>query len=298
MSVSLTAKAIAVALIANSCVSILCTQARDSTVDEDEQRDLQLKTEAIRRSPRDAKLYYGRGLELQEMDSHADAIADFTAAINLSPANLDYYSARAQSYSASAQYAKALADLDFMIKHTADLPNRNHWAYNQKAIIYMAQKNYDAAINIYTMQLKKKRDAESLGNRSHCYEREKRYAEELKDLNETISLAPYETKWYRRRAETLEHLNRWKEAIPDYSKVIELDAENVGDYVHRADARVMCGDLKNALVDYTAAIKMEPGFATAYSGRAKVYAKLGDAAKANADMEKARKLELKTGNPK
>ena len=68
-------------------------------------------TEAIRRNPRSAEAYYGRGNAYYNHQKQYDkAIADYSQGLRLDPEFVDLYSCRGNAYYNLKQYDKAIAD--------------------------------------------------------------------------------------------------------------------------------------------------------------------------------------------
>jgi len=124
------------------------------------------------------KKYFKAGQEFMEGMKYEDAVAQFTSAIGLEPANPDYYHARGEAYEklnkldeAKADYEKVIVfdakDVNAMVhlgdlnnktgkyeealkqlNHATALDKRNEEAYPIKVITLIALEKYDQALKV------------------------------------------------------------------------------------------------------------------------------------------------------
>jgi tetratricopeptide (TPR) repeat protein len=71
--------------------------------------------------PKDAVAHYQRGIANAKAGRHAEAIADYTTAIELNPRYIEAYYERANEFVRSAEYAKAIADCTQALEHSPRL---------------------------------------------------------------------------------------------------------------------------------------------------------------------------------
>jgi tetratricopeptide (TPR) repeat protein len=104
---------------------------QEATVQEDEDRQQQLLREAIRwftadleqRSGDVAVTYNNRGVAHARLGEHELAIADYTAAIEISPASADFVKNRGLAYEQSGDLDNALADFRAFLEQIANAPS-------------------------------------------------------------------------------------------------------------------------------------------------------------------------------
>jgi tetratricopeptide (TPR) repeat protein len=101
-------------------------------------------TAAIEIDPDNAEAYANRGVSYAEKGNYELSIVDYNKAIELDPQNAILYYNRAIAYNNLGEYDKAVADCTKVID---ELELRNNWAYFQRGIAYFALDRYSDALN-------------------------------------------------------------------------------------------------------------------------------------------------------
>ncbi len=143
-------------------------------------------TEAIRRNPRQAGLYYDRGFQYFCLSRGQEAWMDWTRCLELDPKHSWALNMRGNLLVGLRLYDEALADLDKAIEIEPDLP----LPYNHRGRVYSAQGKLDLAVENFTkgielLDKKGRPDDEWLLmhlNRARAYYRLKEYDKAWADV--------------------------------------------------------------------------------------------------------------------
>lgn len=104
-----------------------------------------------------AEAYANRGSVHDEEDKLDEAIADFTAALKLTPNNATLYVLRGTSYGNNSDYQRAIADFTEAIR----LEPKDAGAYANRGVAYQETKQNDKAIADYRKALELEPDNET-----------------------------------------------------------------------------------------------------------------------------------------
>jgi tetratricopeptide (TPR) repeat protein len=218
---------------------------------------------AIDADPRHLKARLGRGLALQRLGQHLDAIADFDDVINnhrdWGGTWVAYYS-RAGSRLALGQHAEVVEDCDEVIRRNPEYIN----AFHARGEAWKALGDYDAA---------------------------------LSDMNVVLDADPNHPQAYLVRGQIHYDHERWAEAFGDLTQAIEGFGEHSEQtrqcYYLRGLVAHELGDFRVAIDDFSRAIELRPNDPGAYLRRAYAYRELGDDVRADADFQAGSELLLK-----
>jgi tetratricopeptide (TPR) repeat protein len=114
-------------------------------------------TAAIEIDPENAQAYGNRGAAYAEKGVYKDSIPDYNKAIELDPQNAVLYYNRAIAYNYMGEYEKAIADCTTVIE---ELELRNNWAYFQRGIAYFSLNRFNDALNDFYNAKKQTTSAE------------------------------------------------------------------------------------------------------------------------------------------
>lgn len=200
-------------------------------------------------------------------------------------APIAYYN-RAEAYSASKQYTKAIHDLKMAVELNPDYVD----AHNNLGIAYAETGDFDAAIAQYNQALAVRPGfADAYYNRAMAHIKKKDFAAAAGDFSDVISLDPANVRAYMHRGNMYAILNQPEAAIRDYSRLLEAQPDDAATYNSRANMFAMIGEHERAIADYTTAIAHFPGpgiYAEAYRNRAMTYFSIKDYDKAWGDVDR------------
>ncbi len=217
------------------------------------QRAIQYLDSAIKLDPKEAEFYINRGWARQEMLDTVDATFDYQKALMLnpegslarhnlavlsakkgnlkevekllseaierSPEDAHYYTARAINFTAQGDFQKALTDYNSSIR----LDNTDAGVWMKRGLVYVQLKDWNSALADYTQSIK------------------------LKDDNEKVWL---------HRGNLMMQMNRVKEAVEDYTIAITHHPEFGLAFYQRAVAKQHLGNLKEACEDLKQALNL------------------------------------------
>jgi len=101
-------------------------------------------------------------------------------------------------------------------------------AYNNRGDAYVAQGNYDAAIDDYGQAITLNSTfARPFNNRGFAYLKKGDYDRALKDFDQAIKLNPNYARAFANRAETYQQRHDYKNAVRDYDNAVRVQPELV-----------------------------------------------------------------------
>jgi len=235
-----------------------------------------------------------RGEELANTGRYDEAVAAYSAALELDPDNTEALAGRGCARTLTDVDA-AIADLDKAI----ELDPKSTDGYRCRAEKRRISGDLDAALADATRALELDPSNASahvtLGN---TLDDMGRTAEAIIEYGEAIELASSAADMdarllanaYNQRSIARGRLDNDAGAAADLDKAIELDPEYGPAYANRAMVALWDGDCEGAIADATKAIELEPDFPTAYGARALCLADAGDLDGALADATRAIEL--------
>ena len=218
------------------------------------------------------------------LNQHERAIAEFTKAIRLLPAEYLYYCQRGMAYASMRDFDKAMADLNKALEMNDQAPiaySRRALALAQQGLIKEALADTERAIVL---------DPSQPGNfafRAQILALNGQLDKAMADATHAIKMAPTASRGYFARAFINKRMKKYADAVTDYTKVIELDPLVAEGYCNRANSLYMLDEYDRAVADYSKAIELYGDYFEAWRGRGLSYYNQEDFAKALADFTKA-----------
>ena len=249
---------------------------------------------------------FSRGAACAEQGEYDQAIADFTAAIELNPHLAEAYYNRGVVFYVEAEggydrgvehygqgeYEHAITDFTSAI----ELNPQYAEAYYNRGLAYVGRREYDQAIADYTAAIDlNPQDAEAYRNRGHAYRVEREYDQATADYTAVIDLNPQDAEAYRYRGLAYVGRREYDQAIADYTAAIGLNPQDAEAYRYRGLAHQVQGEYDQVIRDYTAVIGLNPQDANAYLVRSVGYARLGEYERAIEDIDRASAMSPDVG---
>ncbi len=172
-------------------------------------------------------------------EKYPEALADFTASIELDPKRWKAYYNRGTQLAREGKYEESIADLN----KTIELNPGNNDAWFNRAELHAAKSEWKEAVA---------------------------------DYNEAIRLAPTDPIAYASRADAYMQLNNYKQAVTDFSKAIDLKPEDAVLYARRATIAWQQGEYPLAVNDYRWSMTLDEKLGPAYVGAAWMMATCAD----------------------
>ncbi|MFN0202397.1 MAG: tetratricopeptide repeat protein [Bacteroidia bacterium] len=214
-------------------------------------------TQQIRKSPRNAELYYNRGVIYTILQDNVAAIHDFNMALDLEPALADAYRNRATVYIKLKEYEKSLEDCNMCIKlfpQSAD-------AYYNRATVYYQLKKYPAALKDWGKVIElQSGNGEAYFHRGNTYLALQNYNQALADFDIAARIKPdYADEWIQRGQAKMQ-LKDYEGALADFEKASEMGTKNYNSQLpfFIASAKVYAGKMEEALSELLRFVNLTP----------------------------------------
>lgn len=192
------------------------------------------------------------------------------------------YFYRATIYYYQERYAEALTDYTRALEWSPE----SSIAFNNREIIYNRLGDYDQAIADFERAIAlDPEDYKAFNNRGTTYTYLGQYEDALPDFDKAIELNPEFARAYTNRGVIYSNLDDYDQAIADHTRAIELSPRFTEAYANRGLAYALSGDYEAAIPDLSQAIELNPQYANGYSGRGIAYYFLGDFEAALADFQ-------------
>ncbi len=277
--------------------------------------------EALRFDPRDAIIYYNRGIAYAENHDAARALASYDAAIDIDPAFGDAYTNRGVLRAGSGDHERAIRDFDTALGVRSSDPATVYYdraiSYGETGRIDRAIADYDRAIQLvptfakalvnrgvahvgrhdyvramadYDLAIRTEPIALAYVNRGMLYEAEADGARALADFNTAIALDATSARAYSERGALYDGSGEHDRAIADYEHAIRLAPALSANYFNRGFAYLAKGDRTRADADFSTSIRLAPTLKEPYLARGITNLHGGSLVRARADLEKAAEL--------
>ncbi|NJN38842.1 MAG: tetratricopeptide repeat protein [Acaryochloridaceae cyanobacterium CSU_3_4] len=229
-----------------------------------------------------------RGDAKYNRQDYQAALADYTAAIRLSPDNLLAHVGRGNAHYGLKNYPTALQDYQQALR----LEPNNAYALNGRGNSKFAQKDYEGAIADYNQAIQSDpRFALAFVNRGNVKAALQETNAAIEDYSQAIRLNPQYEPAYVSRGIAKAAINNYPGAINDYDQALRINPQNAETLNSRGVARFKLGDPSNAITDFTEAIRLNPKSPFPYCNRGEAKLKLKDAEGAIADCTETIRLD-------
>ncbi len=256
------------------------TQAENLMQDGKDAQAIVILNAYLKTHANDARAFVDRGDAYEDLNKHAEAIADYTSAIAINPEYAYAYASRCQSHEMLDDHKLALADCDKAI----ELDANSAYAHRQRAWAKLGLNDVVGA-NADADEAVKLAGDNALSYGIQCRARwfAQKYDEAATACATALQLDPknYQGQFYSGRLAL--HAQDWKTAESFFSKILAEDDTDVGATYWRAIARRHLQENEGALSDINAYVKANPDDGDGYMVRARIDYQLHDLAAAKAD---------------
>lgn len=245
-------------------------------------------SQAIKRSPQEARLYLARAGYYGATGRNDAAVKDLSQAIQYDSSQEQAYWLRGSYRLANRDPFGALEDFNQVIK----LNPQNNRAYLMRATIHVSQTDYESAIADYSQIIRiDPKNALAYSQRGSMKFIQSDHKGAEADYSKLIDLNPKDTEAYDRRAHVRRYNGNPKGAIADYKSIIKINPRSQRAWSSIADIAEDTNDIDSAIEAYTNIIAINPREVSTYNSRGELYAEQKQYAKAIADYSKI--VELK-----
>ena len=239
-------------------------------------------THALELNPADDRAYINRGNTHYALAQYDAALADYNRALELEPGVAEAYYDRAVAQNALQAYQAALSDFTRALELNAGYTQ----AYNGRGDTYYDVGQYSDALADYTRALELgPQDAEIFNSRGVTYARLGELQSALPDFTSAVQLDPKNDKAYYNRGTIYYTVGNYQAALADFDRVLELTPDDAETHNNRGNAYFATGQYDAAVADYTRALELNPELIQAYNNRGAAYQAAGQVDKAIADFE-------------
>jgi len=243
---------------------------------------------AIELNPKRVQAIASRGETYRDMERYDDALADFSRALELDPGSVRVIISRAETYHLMKQYGDALADFN----HAVQLDPGSVWAIINRGETHHLVKQYDDALADFNRATELNPGSSSvIALRGEIYGLVERYDDALADFSRAIELDPSYAWAIACRAETYQLMERYDDALADVDRAIQLDPESSSAIALRGEIYREIKRHDDALADLNRAIELDPSYAWAIGSRGQTYREMGRHDDALADLNRAIELD-------
>lgn len=188
---------------------------------------------AIKAAPDNLKYHYERGVAYLELKEKEEALPDFEFCHKVDPHFPIAAKQWAPAYRAAGKFAQAIDQWTAAIDKEPKAPE----LYYFRAQTYMESDNFKKAIEDYTSAIKITSWVDRYySERAQCYTQLKQWDKAVADFDQTLKTNPANNGVYLRRALCYAEMAKYKEALADYSKAISIKPGEPKAYALRAKA--------------------------------------------------------------
>lgn len=268
--------------------------------------------------PGDVMGYMGLGRNANAQEQWEEAVKQFDYVTKLESEYSSGYSFRAESYIGLEKWDEATDDIvkalsidwdrkahflavtikepaftmlvSKMKVQSAKAPNEATWPYII-ATMYEQAKNYNKAIEYYTIANGKNMSEKVFQKISNCHYKLGNYEDALANINQALNMDSTDVSFLAQKANIYYENGDAKAAVAEWDKVLSIQPEYGFGYYRRGWFKELSGDLEGGLEDLSMAIVLEPKEPYFYETRGDLYVKLGKRDLAVADFKKVVELE-------
>jgi tetratricopeptide (TPR) repeat protein len=194
--------------------------------------------------PRDAGAFVARGNARLAETKYDDAIADYTAALQLDAAHAPAHAARAHAWARKHDREREVADYGQAIR--TDPTNTEYRV--ARADSYSAQGMHDQALADYDEALRLEPSNPAIWvARGKEWQRDYKVDQAIADFTRAIQLDPRHTPAYIARGNAWKLSGAFEQAIQEFDRLARVDAENA--VAHRTLARILATCIKARIRD-------------------------------------------------
>jgi tetratricopeptide (TPR) repeat protein len=206
-----------------------------------------------------ARALYVRGTARRRMGDSANALEDFSQALQLDTNNANIFRGRGRGrvYLLKGENDKAIEDFNQALRIDP--------AYSDGYVL-----------------------------RGNAYSAKGNYARAVEDFDQALQLNPTSADAFYNRAREFANNGQYERSIPDWNRAIQYKPGDADSYYGRGQAYSHTGDYQRAIQDYTETLRIDPKYASALYLRRRAHLHEGNYLAASADSLRSIGLKLGT----
>ena len=198
-----------------------------------------LFTDAVNKYPESSVCWNNRGLALENLGKHKEAIEDYKKAIKYNPGSVFCYNNIGISYAKLKMYDKAFQMYDRAIKLKPDFSQ----AFFNRADAKSDAGNFTGAISDYDKYIELRPNyPKAYISRGIAKARTGDFEKAVNDLNTAVKLQPKDADAYLNRGVVYLNLKKYNEAINDFNLTLKFKPNFDYAYFNRGIAKISTGD--------------------------------------------------------
>ncbi len=220
------------------------------------------------------------------------AVAHYSEALKYDPSTVEAYNGRGQAYFQLRKYADALVDFTKAIE--AGIVTPKLFLNKGKCLVILNRASEALPDLNRSIELEAK-SPEAFYFRGVAHEKGGNIPKAVADYGQAIQLNPNYVEALVNRGLLRTKAEQFREAVSDYTAAFSMASAQMQPMIlnNRAFAQLKSGQLAKALEDADKALTINPNYHFAYNTRAAIYQQMGQTAKAQADLAKAQQLQGK-----
>ena len=200
-------------------------------------------------------LYEKEKDETRKQSLAGAAVAEYTKAIEIYPGYMDAYKHLGFAYS---RIGDDLNALKYFQKHDEFTGGSDFEVLQMKANLYDKTKQYDKAIEAFSLVLQRKPDAKTYYYIGLLYNKKNQYEAALHYLDSSLALQPNDLLTRKNKALALVNLKRNSETLAECDSILKLDSKFAKAYCYRGFAYTDMQDYPKAIENFEKAVELDP----------------------------------------
>ncbi len=214
--------------------------------------------------------YHSRGIAFAATLEYPEALKNFDMAIAIDPKFPDAYYQRALINQKAGNKNEACIDMKIATemghaKAKEEYGNSNcanfSTNYYNDGLSKVGEKDYNGAINDFTLALRMSNDTSAYFNRGMCYYLLAKYDKAIVDFNKAMSIEidSLQNAQYPFMVGMCYYTQeKYKQAYEAYTKAVKVNANHYGAFLHRGYCNENMAQIPSADYDYTNAARIRP----------------------------------------
>jgi tetratricopeptide (TPR) repeat protein len=200
-------------------------------------------------------LYEKEKDETRKQSLAGAAVAEYTKAIEIYPGYMDAYKHLGFAYSRIGDNLNALK---YFQKHDEFTGGSDFEVLQMKANLYDKTKQYDKAIEAFSLVLQRKPDAKTYYYIGLLYNKKNQYEAALHYLDSSLALEPNDLLTRKNKTLALVNLKRNSEVLAQCDSILQLDSKYAKAYAYKGFAYADMGDYPKAIENFEKAVELDP----------------------------------------
>ncbi|OEJ55380.1 hypothetical protein BGK72_02160 [Streptomyces agglomeratus] len=212
--------------------------------------------------------YTYRGIRLYLCDREEEALTELDRAIAHNACNVHAWARRGETHRWVGHYDQAIADFTAALEIDPTLA----WALASRGQAHLQADRYDQAVTDFTAALEiDPTDAWALASRGQAHRQTGHYDQAVADLTAALEIDPTLAWALSPRGEAHRQAGHYDQAVTDFTAALNIDPTLAWALVPRGEAHQQVGHYDQAIADFTAAHEIDRTYAWALASRGEAH---------------------------